>query len=309
MKEKLQRIINIISFSKWALVSSVLIFILIFNYLFSVEIRITPNNKIKGNPLNSANQSSDKPQQVIEQRIPQEVKLPIKWADLGKKLTETGVIDNKKFAEVMGSLSASDQKLLEGTDNSEIVMNQSNSRLVLNLLWAFGLANKNDVLDIGEMKQNPSQTGNMASIGGWTISKGSAMTHYSMHNFVSLTSDQQKMVEEMSKNIYRPCCNNSTHFPDCNHGMAMLGLLELMAANNVSEQEAYKVALNVNALWFPQQYQELAVYFSENGKNWNQINAKEALGINYSSASGYKQMRAQIKSLPQPAQGGGGCGV
>ncbi|OGC48624.1 hypothetical protein A2W32_04005 [candidate division WWE3 bacterium RBG_16_37_10] len=309
MKEKLQRIINLISLGKWALVSSVLIFILIFNYLFSIEIRITPNYKTKGNPLNSSNQSSDKPQQVIEQKIPQEVKLPIRWADLGKKLNETGVIDNVKFTEVMGSLSASDQKLLEGTDNSEIVMNQSNSRLILNLLWAFGLANKNDVLDIGEMKQNPSQTGNMASTGGWTISKGSAMNHYSMHNFVSLTSDQQKMVEEMSKNIYRPCCNNSTHFPDCNHGMAMLGLLELMAANNVSEQEAYKVALNVNALWFPQQYQELAVYFSENGKNWNQINAKEALGINYSSASGYKQMRAQIKSLPQPAQGGGGCGV
>jgi len=308
MKEKLQKIINLISLSKWALVSSVLIFILIFSYLFSIELRITPNVRTKKIQTDPASLNS-KPNQAVVQTIPQEVKLPIKWLDLGKKLVDTGVIDNAKFAEVMGTLSEDDKRLLEGTNNGEIVMNQSNSRLILNLLWAFGLANKNDVLDKGEMKQEPSQTGNMASTGGWSLSKGAAMNHYSMHNLVALTADQQKMVEEMSKNIYRPCCNNSTHFPDCNHGMAMLGLLELMAANNVSEQEAYKVALNVNALWFPQQYQEMAVYFKENGKEWNQVDAKEALGANYSSASGYRQMRAQIKSLPQAPKGGGGCGV
>ena len=33
------------------------------------------------------------------------------------------------------------------------------------------------------------------------------------------------MENKIAKGIYRPCCNNSTYFPDCNHGMAMLGLL------------------------------------------------------------------------------------
>ncbi|HLB51779.1 MAG TPA: hypothetical protein VJL30_02550 [Patescibacteria group bacterium] len=308
MKEKLQKITSLISFSKWALVSSVLVFILVFNYLFSIELRITPNYQSKKTQNDPANLAT-KPDQVVVQSIPQEVKLPIKWSDLGKKLVDTGVIDSTKFSEVMGTLSENDKKLLDGNSNGEIVMNQANARLILNMLWAFGLANKNDVLNKGEMMQEPSQTGNMASTGGWSLSKGKAMDHYSAHNFVTLTTDQQKMVEEMSKNIYRPCCNNSTHFPDCNHGMAMLGLLELMAVNNVSVQEAYKVALDVNALWFPQQYQEMAVYFKENGRDWNQIDAKTALGMNYSSASGYRQMRSQIKSLPQAPKGGGGCGV
>ena len=308
MQEKLKKILKMLSLSKWMLVSSILIFILIFNYLFSIELRITPNylsKKTQKDPVGLASKSS----QTVIQEIPQEVKLPIKWSDLGKKLVDTGVIDNDKFTQAMGSLSEDDKKLLEATNNGDIILNHSNSRLILNLLWAFGLSNKNDVLDKGEMRQDPSQTGNMASTGGWVISKGEPMSHYSMHNFVNLTADQQKMVEEMSQNIYRPCCNNSTHFPDCNHGMAMLGLLELMAANNVPQQEAYKVALSVNAIWFPQQYQEMAVYFKENGKDWNQIDAKEALSANYSSASGYRQMRSQIKSLPQAPKGGGGCGV
>src|SRR3990167_4055860 len=94
-----------------------------------------------------------------------------KWADLGKKLIDSGVIDKNKFDEIMGTLSDSDKKLMEDTNNGEIVMTEQNSRLILNLLWGFGLANKNDVLDKGEMMQDPSQTENMASTGGWSISK------------------------------------------------------------------------------------------------------------------------------------------
>ena len=311
MKAKLKNLLlYIVTPNKWVLISSILIFILLFNYLFSIELKITPNFKLKQR-LNSTNVSSPlKLNQVIQQNvIPSEIRLPIKWADLGKKLIDTGVIDKNKFAEIMGTLPDADRKLVEDTNNGEIIMTEQNSRLILNLLWGFGLANKNDVLDKGEMMQDPKQTGNFASTGGWNISSGSTMSHFSKHNFITLTSEQQAMVEEMSKNIYRPCCDNSTHFPDCNHGMAMLGLLELMAANGVSKAEAYKVALQVNSMWFPQTYQDLAVYFAENGTSWDKVDPKVVLGINYSSASGYKNTRAQIKSLPQPTQGGGGCGL
>ncbi len=310
MKEKLKKLLYVITPNKWVLVSSVLIFILLFNYIFSIELKITPNFKLK-EKLNSANVSSlQKPNQVIQQNvIASETRLPIRWADLGKKLIDTGVIDKNKFDRVMGTLSDTDKKLLQDTNNGEIIMTEQNSRLILNLLWGFGLANKNAVLDKGEMMQDPKQTGNFASTGGWNISSGDPMSHFSKHAFVTLTPDQQAMVEEMSKNIYRPCCNNSTHFPDCNHGMAMLGLLELMSANGVSKAEAYKVALQVNSMWFPQTYQDLAVYFAENGTSWDKVDPKVALGINYSSASGYKNTRSQIKSLPQPKQGGGGCGL
>jgi len=310
MKTKIKKLVQLITPNKWSLISSILIFILLFNYLFSIELKITPNLKPKEglNLYNTPN--TQKPNQVVQQNaIASQVRLPIKWADLGKKLIDAGVIDKTKFDEIMGTLSDADKKLIEDTNNGEIVMTEQNSRLMLNLLWGFGLANKNDVLDKGEIMQDPKQAENFASTGGWSISSGSPMAHFSKHSFITLTPDQQAMVEEMSKNIYRPCCNNSTHFPDCNHGMAMLGLLELMAANGVSEEEAYKVALNVNAMWFPQQYQELATYFAENGTSWDKVDPKVVLGSNYSSASGYRNTRAQIKSLPQPKQGGGGCGL
>ncbi len=188
-------------------------------------------------------------------------------------------------------------------------MNMANSRVILDLLWAFGLANKNPVLEQGDIAQDPKVTPNLASTGGWGIAKGNPMDHYSAHAMVALTADQQKMVEDMAKGIFRPCCNNSTYFPDCNHGMAMLGLLELLAANNISKEDAYKIALDVNSIWFPQTYQDLAVYFAENGTSWDKIDAKTVLGPEYSSASGYKQTRGLIKSLPQPQKGGGGCGI
>jgi len=150
MQEKLKKILKMLSLSKWMLVSSILIFILIFNYLFSIELRITPNylsKKTQKDPVGLASKSS----QTVIQEIPQEVKLPIKWSDLGKKLVDTGVIDNDKFTQAMGSLSEDDKKLLEATNNGDIILNHSNSRLILNLLWAFGLSNKNDVLDKGEV--------------------------------------------------------------------------------------------------------------------------------------------------------------
>ena len=107
--------------------------------------------------------------------------------------------------------------------------------------------------------------GNFASTGGWTISKSSPMDHYSRHSLVVLTEEQQILVEKISRGVFRPCCGNSTHFPDCNHGMAMLGLLELMASQGVSEQDMWKTALIVNSYWFPDTYITLATYMKNKG--------------------------------------------
>ena len=133
------------------------------------------------------------------------------------------------------------------------------------------------------------------------------MDHYSMHSFAVLTPEQQALVERVSKGIFRPCCGNSTYFPDCNHGMAMLGLLELMAANGVSEDDMYKVALQVNSYWFPDTYLTIAKYFAKQGVSWDNVSPKEALGNQYSSGSGYQKVRALVEPVQQ--QGGGGCGL
>ena len=144
------------------------------------------------------------------------------------------------------------KKLLYGKNNGHVAITAENSGMMLNMLWAFGLANKNPILENGPM-MDPRYGGaeNFASTGGWTLAKGNTMNHYSMHQFVTLTPEQQILVERVAKNIFRPCCKNSTYFPDCNHGMAMLGLLELMASQGATETDMYRISGEVNALWFP----------------------------------------------------------
>ena len=238
------------------------------------------------------------------------ISLPIKWGDLGKQLVDLGAIDSQKFESIYtGNILTEAKNLLSGQNNNSIVMTSKNSGLLLNLLWAFGLANKNSILEKGPMQD--SQYGgaaNFASTGGWTLAKGSAMSHYSKHQLVKLTSAQQALVEKVSKNIYRPCCNNSTYFPDCNHGMAMLGLIELMAARNVSEQDMYSAALKVNSFWFPNNYLTIAKYFQEQGFEWESIDPGTLLGSEYSSSAGFKLISANTEPI-SGGSGGGGCGV
>lgn len=238
--------------------------------------------------------------------------LPVRWGDLGIKMTSVGAIDAEKFESLYanrGGLPEDIKKLLYDSDNGNLEITKENSGFILNLLWALGLGNKNPILEQGPM--NDSRYGgalNFASTGGWTLAIGEAMEHYSLHPLIILTKEQQELVERTSKNIYRPCCNNSTYFPDCNHGMAMLGLLELMASQGLSEEEMYKYALVVNSFWFPDTYFAIAKYFEKRGSKWENVNPKEVLGQNYSSASGYQRILKEAK--PQQIEGGGGgCGV
>lgn len=242
----------------------------------------------------------------------QGVALPIKWGDLGKQMVNTGVIDQKKFESLYaqrGGLNEASKKLITDDNNGQIVITKENSGVLLNLLWALGLANKNQILEKGPMtdKQYGGDASKFASTGGWTLTVGNPMNHYSHHAFIALTPDQQKLVEEVSKNIYRPCCGNSTYFPDCNHGMAMLGLLELMVSQGVNENDMYKTALAVNSFWFPDTYLTIAQFLKTKGIVWKDASPKGILGKEYSSASGYQQVRNQV--APAERKGGNSCSV
>lgn len=241
------------------------------------------------------------------------VVLPVEWGDLGAKMIAAGVIDAQKFEGLYaerGGLDAEMKQFLVGSGNGKLKITPQNSGVLLNLLWAFGLGNKNEILDNGPM-QDPAYGGaaGFASTGGWTLANGSPMNHYSKHAFVALTSEQQKLVERVSQGIYRPCCGNSTYFPDCNHGMAMLGLLELMVAQGVSETDMYRIALAVNAYWFPDTYLTIAKYMETKGVSWEQVDPKEVLGANFSSASGYRQVLNQVTPPERKSGSGEGCGV
>lgn len=241
------------------------------------------------------------------------VELPISWGNLGAKLVSVGVIDAEKFRALYlarGEFPADYEKLLSGDSRGKLKITNENSGYLLNLFWALGLASKNPILETGEMSY-PAYGGaaNFASTGGWTMAKGDAMDHYSRHLFFSLTLEQQALVDRVSRGIYRPCCGNSTHFPDCNHGMAMLGLLELMASQGVSESEMWQIALAVNSYWFPDTYLTIATYMESKGVEWKDVKPQEMLGMNFSSSQGYQRIASQVVSPTSSSGGAGGCGV
>ena len=260
---------------------------------------------------------TNKTEKILEDNYSQKIipedgiVLPAKWGDLGAKMASVGVINKVKLEELYanrGGLNGEERNLLEGLDNGYLKITPENSGFVLNLLWALGLGNKNEILENGPMSDKKyGGAGNFASTGGWTLSQGNPMTHYSKHQFIVLTPEQQALVEKVSKGIYRPCCGNSTYFPDCNHGMAMLGLLELMASQGVSEDEMYKTALAVNSYWFPDTYITIAKYLKSQGKDWSNVDPKEILGFDYSSGAGFQKVKSKVEN--SGFKGGGSCGV
>ena len=236
--------------------------------------------------------------------------LPVTWGDLGKQMVEPGVIDKQKFENLYnqrGGLDEESRQLLLGSSNGRLVMTKANSGVLLNLLWGLGLSNKNDILEKSPMTDKRfGGAGNFASTGGWTLATDQPMNHYSRHAMIPLTAEQQSLVERVSQNIYRPCCGNSTHFPDCNHGMAMLGLLELMASQGVGEADIYKAALTVNAFWFPDTYLTIARFLAAKGIKWSKMSSQTLLSAEYSSGAGFQKIQNQV----EPIKGGGGsCGV
>ena len=230
----------------------------------------------------------------------------IRIKNLGAGLVETGAIDKEKFLrlyEQNESLKSEAEKILSGQVD-KLKVTEENAQLVLNILWAIGLGNKNPILEEGPMTTRYGNAGNFSSTVGWIVSEGQPMEHYNKHEFIRLTSDQQKLVEEAARQIYRPCCDNSTYFPDCNHGMAMLALLELLASEGATLDEMYETALSMNVFWFPDSYATIAQYMDETGiKN---ISAKEILGRDYSSLSGFSKVASKVN---QVGRQGSSCSV
>ena len=119
-----------------------------------------------------------------------------------------------------------------------------------------------------------------SSTGGWNLGAKPTRELYSSTPLISLSFQQAELVKKIAQNVYRPCCNNPTSFPDCNHGMAALGYIELAVSQGLSEREIYKDVLALNSFWFPQTYLEQAIYFQKQAKAWGSIDAKVALSKN-----------------------------
>jgi hypothetical protein len=242
--------------------------------------------------------------------------LPISYGDLGPQLLESGVISYEAFAAIYENsgnpLSAEQTEILKNGSNKEIVINAENAHFLLNFFWAVGLANKNSILTEGAMvQQSNGQIERFASTGGWTLATKPITELYASMDLIPLTAEQQTLVEEVAAAIYRPCCNNHTLFPDCNHGMAMLGVLELMASQGADADEMFEAAKYINAYWFPQQTLETALYLKSNDEvDFADADARLVAGDRFSSASGFGMVHENLQAqglLKQAPDQGGSC--
>lgn len=260
---------------------------------------------------------SPSPQPSIEfltgEVIPKEgFTVNVKWGDTGVKLVKAGGIDMNKYEKNYTEPKYKELlSYLTDVQDRGITINQENAYFWVNTLWALGLTQKSDVLDKGVMgTKYKKDLGNFASTAGWTLGAKNSVKLYSSANIIPLTGQQQALVEKISAGIYRPCCGNPTSFPDCNHGMAILGLIELMASQGVSEDEIYKAALAFNSYWFPQTYIDLAYYFqTKENTPWQNVDPKRILSAQFSSAQGYQAIKQQIENVPGAPKSGGSCGA
>ncbi len=276
-----------------------------------------------GPAVTPASPDANEPQREVTpllQQInpPAGYQLPVSLNDLGPRLVEAGVIDISRFALVYqnaGSpLTDEQMKALVVGSADPVLLERENAYFLLNFFWAVGLANQNRILTEGPMMDAGSdRVGQFASTGGWTLGVKPAVQLYASVPLIELTAEQQSRLERVAQAVYRPCCNNPTHFPDCNHGMAMLGLLTLMASEDASEDAMFRAAKYANAFWYPQQTFELALYFdATEGQSFAEVDAARLVSREYSSGAGFNQVHEYLAAnglLQQTAGGGNSCGV
>ena len=106
------------------------------------------------------------------------------------------------------------------------------------MLWALGLVQESKVLGEGPIKQRetaktPSRVMPQPAGGHWEQA-----CHGTLQQRAPDRPDPRtrRVGLSVAENIFRPCCGNHTAFPDCNHGMAVLGLLELLASQGATER-------------------------------------------------------------------------
>lgn len=241
--------------------------------------------------------------------------------DIGKpvaKLIEAGAIDPVKVMEVYKSRGPVPEWVANVLDGKpqELILSLENAAFNLNFLWPLGLATRASFNDKSPLRGKDLP--NFASTGGWTLGvKNNGAAYFNQVDTLALSPEQAVLVYRLAANIFRPCCGNSAFFQDCNHGSAMLGLLELAASNGYTSEDILNLAKVANGLWYPEKYIETALFFdSLKGISWENIPADLLLSAEYSSIGGWnKNVRAVLADQKtflrrqQAVSGGRGCGI
>ena len=254
---------------------------------------------------------------VSEEVNPTEgIQTKIILGDVVPRMVALGIINLGKIEALyknQGGVPPEEMKLLTSTSTTPLVVNADNATWLVNLLWPLGLANHLDVNN-----QSPiagKNVGNYASTGGWSL--GTAATgggYFNKYPIVPLTPAQEKRVQQIAQSTYRPCCDNSSFFQDCNHGSAAMGMIELGVSEGLSDGDIYQTLLAFNSFWFPHNYVEIALYFNVvKNTDWKDVSPQVALSKQYSSLSSWmKNIDGPVQKIPSlipQTAGGGSCGA
>lgn len=231
------------------------------------------------------------------------------------RLVREGVLNRDKMLGLQQAKPFRDElsAMLDGPSDDPIFLTRDNASDYVNLLWPIGLSNHMD-----GNAQSPLFTPRLptfASTSGWSLGdQDQGSVYFNKFTIVALTAIQEATAITVANSTFRPCCDNATFYQDCNHGSALLGVLQLGAAQGLSEAELYREALAFNAFWFPDYYVRTALYFEVVRKQaWPDVDPKLIMSKAYSSLSGWQQnvqlpLQAIPDLIPQP-RGGANCGV
>lgn len=243
--------------------------------------------------------------EVIEKVLPQKgYQSKIYLGNSIVKLIAFGGIDPGKFRSVYADRSGlpNDLKNILGVASYQpIHLTRENADVYVNLLWPLGLTNYMSTNYASPI--NSKSLFNFASTGGWRLGRGEGGgASFNKFSIVPLTQEQEALVLKIAQNIYRPCCNNPTFYQDCNHGSALLGLLELGASQGLTEDELYREALAFNSFWFPNNYTQTALYLKTmKNIDWEEVDPKMVMSKDLSSISGWREnVNKSVKSFAQP---------
>ncbi len=242
--------------------------------------------------------------------------LSFKWGDSIHKLVETGALNVSSLTVILNGykqpLTPVEEEILNGTYNGYIQFNSTNIEFVQLVLWSLGINNNNTIINKGQIinasTHYANQINSNASLNQKVTPQYVASRYFASTggygslgklqlgelNIISLTAQQQTLMYDVATNSYRPCCDNPTAFPDCNHGAAALGLVELLASQNANQSQMFDAVKYFYQYQFPQQYAEIAAYFDSHGENYSQVNPSEVMGYNFSSYSGFSNVNQYL---------------
>lgn len=189
---------------------------------------------------------------LYRQVVPEKgVNTGVMFGEAIQRVIAAGALDPDKLRAQTAALPHWVERLLAGPSQEPIVLTRQSATYLVNLLWPIGLSNR-----VAFNRESPLNSGDLsgfASTGGWTLGRApNGAAYFNAVDAVPLTARQAFLALAVAANTFRPCCDNSTFFQDCNHGSALLGLIELAVSQGLSAEAIYRIALAANSYWFPE---------------------------------------------------------